>query len=1109
MSCTSSHRKFFRTSIASILLAGVMGLGQCQVPSGFPAYTDPDFRGLSRLDVIGTAAQVPSEARSKPTVPINLKPKHPGRDSTIKLRRVPIELAEDSGIARVGEPVRFGFPLPEGVLFDPAQIRLLSPSGEECPAQFAITGFWKDGSVKWMLVTFLADIQPRQRAIYEIEFGSDVRRSPLRKSIVFRKIGDTVMVNTGPMQVQLRSRPFRMLDKVWLDADGDGRMDDKPIATSASGGLVMTDRSGLQYTPGSADLRVEEDGPLALTLRFEGPYLSSRGKARFRHVTRLTFFASSTVIGVSHSHINDCLDYEFTDFRTLEMPFALGTSRAGEAAFLLSDSRGTMRWTTARLTTNTVARLFQRDDAAFTLNTGSSVVSGTRAAGVVQLRNAEHPIAMVAMEDFWQNYPGAIRATADGLSIELWPDIQGITEYASLPLQLRFPFIGGAYRFKWGQSKTHHLWLSFGGQDISGLAVSRLIPVVPPSWYQETGALGPVVARKAGEFEAWDDEFSECFERHMRRKETTREYGFFNWGDWYGERNTNWGNNEYDLPHGLFMQFARTGDRRYYRMALAGARHQADVDMVHAYPDPSVVGGEMLHSVCHTGEWSGTPQNTNWSTPYSWQALASNGHTWAEGLCDAWCLSGDARIMEAALGLGEHIVYGMVPRFNKLGTHERSAGWSLQAIMALYRVTLDPLYLDAARKIAEVAFSEQDKTTGVWPHPLPEGHCNHYGIEGAPICVGNAPFLIGILCSGLKEYYLASGDERARASLLATVPWWKSIWDPRAETFPYTTCTLMRTVTSPLHGQMCADALASLYELSGDPALLDMVARTFACNVRASQSGFGKEFGQVAQHAQRVMAILKKHEDKSPSAKAAVRLTSRDLVATSLAVGTPPDFLGVRSPERKQFFVLAEPGSSVGLRLERRPHGSRPKEDMTGTVTLSDRRDRVIQSFDFDTDRPFQKDVNLPGTSQETEYRLDISDDMRGIWDVSCGGAKLVLRAAELTSFGLINYGRFYFRVPAGVESFRLHVEAIHEGEFAAGVFDAENRLQAMATGEKMGYGKDSGGAADLVVRVPKGMEGRIWSVVLHASGDIAMRMSGVPPFLSRSPDEWFEPRGW
>ena len=73
----------------------------------------------------------------------------------------------------------------------------------------------------------------------------------------------------------------------------------------------------------------------------------------------------------------------------------------------------------------------------------------------------------------------------------------------------------------------------------------------------------------------------------------------------------------------------------------------------------------------------------------------------------------------------------MVPNFTHLGTHERSAGWSLKALMELYKVTYDRKYLQAAEKLANITMKEQkfDKG-GAWPHKLPRDHSG-YGNKDA------------------------------------------------------------------------------------------------------------------------------------------------------------------------------------------------------------------------------------------------------------------------------------------------------------------------------------------------------------------------------------------
>jgi len=1070
--------------------------------------SDPEFTGLSGEQIRQAMSGPYPDRRARPSVPFHRKPMHPGRSAAVDRRQVKVELLEESGLDRVGEPVRFGFPLPEGVLFDPSEIRLLSPVGAEHPAQFTITSFWKDSSIRWLLVTFMADLKAGAKATYTIEFGSKVRRSTIPEPVHFSQVGDALLVDTGPMRVQVNTKMFSLFDKIWLDANGDGRFAEEELAAeSAPGGIIMTVPEGKQYTTSAApvEFRVEEQGPLTLSLRFEGPYADSSGKSYFRHVTRLRFFAGSTIIGVAHSHIDDFLEHEFADFASVQMPLEL-KGRAGEAHFLMTGLQDRFRWQAAPLTSDEGVRLFQRDDSAFTLSGADLGIQGKRAPGVVELRGPEGALVSAAVEDFWQNYPGAIRANDDGLIIGLWPDIHGVAEYKALPDHLRFPFVGDGYRFKWGMSKTHHVWLSFGPQSTAGLGTASLVPVLPATWYEETNALGPMVAKRHKEFEVWDEAFEECFQSHLARKETAREYGFFNWGDWYGERGTNWGNNEYDLPHALFMQFARTGDRRYFRLALAGARHQADVDCIHAYPDPAFTGGNVLHSICHTGEWSQTIPHRSWSHRYGYLHMAFNGHTWSEGMCDTWYLTGDAGVMETAQALGEHIVYGMQPRFKELGTHERSAGWSLQAIVALYRATLDPLYLEAARKIAEIPFKEQKLDgNGVWPHTLPADHCRHSSIPGAKRCEGNVAFLIGVLYSGLKEYYLVSGDPQAQQSLTAASPWWKTMWEPESGSFRYTSCPLFRGQASLLASMTCADAVAYAYELTGDVEYLDMVAQVLMANASGRPSGFGKSLGHLAQHASRVMAVLRKHQDKSPEAKRAVHSTREDMLSERMANGAPAPFFGVRSPAQKRFYVLNPGGRGCGIHIERQPHGSRPKDKPTGSITVRSSGGKVIEHAEFSTDDPYQIDVELPASSDKRPYTVEISDDMRGIWDIADGEAKIVLDCGDELSVGNYKSSRLYFFVPADVKSFEFEILPVHKGAFTAAVFDGSNKAHGLVSGNKGGF-EAAGANRTISVSVPRGAGGKIWSIVLLAGGDMGLRMKGIPPYLSRTPEGWFDP---
>lgn len=1049
---------------------------------------DPEFAGISGATVRRGMTGPYPERRPRPVLPYLPSPAAV-RPSASPSERVRIELAEEDGIPRHAVPVRFGFPLPQGRLFDPARVRLLSANEIGIPAQFTATGLWKDGSIRWLAVTFLATLEPKARAEYIMEFGQDVTSPAPSQPLRITPDGDSLVVDTGAIQARIPTRRFGFFSEV--------RAAGTTVSQGSGPGLVLIARDGRRFTSaaGESTYRLEEQGPLTASVRMEGPLANAQGEAFFRHITRLRFYAGSAKVDIACTLVDDALEHEFADFRSVEWSLGLAGS-AGTATF---DREGTVQ--TEPLAAGG-ARLFQRDDQSYNLS-GAIPAAGGRAPGRVTVDLGGRVIG-ASVEDFWQNYPCAMRAESNQLAIELWPDIQDQPTYAKLPDHLRFPFVGGAYRFKWGMSRTRRLTLDFGMRPGERPAPAEpLIVVVPPHWYESTGALGPMVAKSGAEYAAWDEAMERGFADHLRIKDSKREYGFFNWGDWHGEREINWGNNEYDLPHALFMQFARTGDRRYYHLALEGARHQADVDCVHAYPDPAYVGCNVEHSVSHTGTWSEKGAR-GWSYGYSGGAMASNGHTWAEGMCDAWHLAGDERSMEAAQGLGEHIVYGMAPRFHSLSTHERSAGWSLLAILAIYRATLDPLYLDAAKQIAEVPLRERKPGQGSgWPHTLPGDHCEHSHIPGAKLCVGNACFLMGILGSGLKEYYLETGDLRAKEAVIGQTAFWKAMWVPEAGGFPYTSCPLYRDRPGTLTGMLCADAIAFAAKEGGDAELMNIAADTVIANIGSPVGGDGKGYSQYTRFAAPVLAALRDARNHCEPARQLVALDAGALLQRKLSRAQPTTFLGIRAPKEKRFFAAA--GGGATLTITRKPHGSMTKNSPTGTVTVLGPEGGEIRSESFDTDKAFETRVSLPDNAPRGTYAVQIVDDMRGIWHVTSTPGQVVLDGSKSPTLANYHPNRFFFRVPEGISSFKLTITGGHKGEFGLGVYDAKGEPRGFARGLRSDPATTDARRM-LEIQVPPGTGGTIWSAVAFATMDWDLKMEGIPPYISATAADWFAP---
>ncbi|NLF16356.1 MAG: hypothetical protein GX595_03750 [Lentisphaerae bacterium] len=1030
--------------------------------------------------------------------------------------RIDVLLEDESGTARTAAAATFGVPFPEGSLFDPARIRLLDREGRRLPAQFMATAFWRDDSIKWCRCDVTLPVLAGAREQLVVEFGTEVPADAGDSQLHLSADADALTVVTGPLKAVLDKRRFRGLGTVWVDPTGTGRFDDTTLRFSADrAGVVLLDDKGTAFTSAGTPprrLTVEMNGPSVAIVKVEGDYADASGHPTMSYIARLTFRAGSSRVDLAWTHVNTCTQTEFTDITSLALAGVVPAASNGDV-FAPGAAAGAIEAIPSPV------RLLQTDERTCTANGASAGGPSGRAPGVARMRNPAGGVALV-LHEFWEHWPKALALEGDSLRIEWLPELPGPDFGRGLPHYLMVPFVEGKYRLKWGMSFTETVTLDFGGtlapEELVAEARHPLVAVIPGEWYARTRALGPLAAPFGRQFKLWDDYVEKGFEAHMARKETFREYGFLNHGDWYGERGRNWGNNEYDFAHGLMLQFARTGRTKYFRLARAAARHQANVDIVHAYPDPFFVGANHQHSIGHTGTWTQTVQRATWSHRYDAHTDASNGHTWAAGMLDAWHLSGDPRTMDAALALGEHIAWAMSPAFDHLGSHERSAGWSLVAIMALYRATYDPLYLAAAARIAEVALREHKPDDGgAWPHLLPIDHAG--GHRGAR---GNNLFLIGILVAGLADYHAETGDERVRKAVVDATRWIAASWDQAAAGWPYSAAPDGKPfykAGTGLNMLVCPGVMAAA-TLTGEAQFADMVEAAVESTCRGGPQAIGKELAQKMVFAHGTLAGLQAWAATRRPDKGAGLLDGegldRYLLRTPTATG-----LRVRGPDEKVFHVrLSAPAAE--LRARRAPHGAKPKDWPTGTLAVVAEDGQVVATDEFSTDGEHVYSCALNGTPGETVYRVVIRDDMRGTWDLDGDGLQVVAETVEGFSIGGGGRARFHVFVPPGTTTFAVDLVGLHTGPYGAAAIAPDNRLAAFHESTNPGQARLPWASAEkdaettqhpergvLEISVEPGQAGKVWALVLWGAGDLACKLRGIPPFLATTPDDCFAPR--
>ena len=130
---------------------------------------------LSALDP--NARIVESETRKFTTLP------SPPSIGSAGLDRIALTVGNPGDVPYKSVPVTGGIPFPAGALGSSEQLRLLGPGGDEVPLQVRTLGQWLDGSVKWALLDFQADVPPGSERAYTLEYGTEAGRARFHKQI--------------------------------------------------------------------------------------------------------------------------------------------------------------------------------------------------------------------------------------------------------------------------------------------------------------------------------------------------------------------------------------------------------------------------------------------------------------------------------------------------------------------------------------------------------------------------------------------------------------------------------------------------------------------------------------------------------------------------------------------------------------------------------------------------------------------------------------------------------------------------------------------------------------------------------------------------------------
>lgn len=592
---------------------------------------------------------------------------------------IAIHLREEADIPRKGEPVQLGIPLPKGALFaDQASLYLSKQSSSTgLPFQHSVTAVWPDHSVRWLLLSFLADIEARQTETLILQSARPETQPNWPEATIDTQADGEITVSTGVALFR-----FKPGEPSWLKTfpDSVNGSDNDSVVEHI---LRCKDSGGADCTAHSdTGWQVVDHGPLSVSLELSGDWIGTAGKRLAQFRCRLQFWA-----GCQNAKLEFCIhnpqrarhpgglwdlgDPGSIHFRALGLDIALSSAETAwiqaeadgpqletpvlQPFKLYQDSSGGEAWDSCNhlgASGKPIPR-FRGYELAWP---GTPNTQGLRAQPFSGLRGSEHQVEAY-LQHFWQNFPSSLEHRDGTLHVGLFPED-----------------VAEPYELQGGERKTQTVWLNYG-RDKGGLDWVRepLCPTLKPEVYEKAEAFHWFAADAAeGPLERLIQEGLDGPNNFFAKREVIDEYGWRNFGDLFADHETLYQhpdekplishyNNQYDAIYGFARQFARTGDKRWFELMDDLAGHVKDIDIYHTLQDRAEYNNGLFwhtdhylpaHTATHR---TFSRHNSTSSTPGQTGGGPAAEHCYTTGLLYHYYLTGSDSSRQAVLDLAEWI----------------------------------------------------------------------------------------------------------------------------------------------------------------------------------------------------------------------------------------------------------------------------------------------------------------------------------------------------------------------------------------------------------------------------------------------------------------------
>jgi exo-rhamnogalacturonan lyase-like protein len=574
--------------------------------------------------------------------------------------------------ARASEPVTIGLPLPAGMCGDPARLALVDRRGTACALQTRTLDRWPDGSIRWLLVDFLADVPESTSSRYElIADGASCAVAP-QPSIAVTAQRDSTIVETGSARFVIKRGGRFPFDAVSVS--------DRSVIVAARSGFVVEDAKDAAFDAGVESVTIEEQGSVRTTVLVRARLDGAHDASPLELFARLHFFAGSATVKFVATLRNPRRAQHPGNRWTLgdggsilvrDVSLRLGLApRDGESGVKCSidelaadeafetpfeiyqESSGGDRWDSANHR-NRHGQVPHRM-RGYRLAAGDATRTGNRATPIVTLSRGDCTMT-VLVPRFWQNFPKAIEAARDELIVRLFPR--------------QYPDV---HEIQGGEQKTHTFFVAFDRDRVTSIPLDwcrqPLLAIADPSWYCRSQAvpyLTPIdepdrrYVNLACAAIDGDDRFE-------RKREVIDEYGWRHFGDIYADHEAAFAtdpppivshyNNQYDAIGGFAYQLFRSGDPRWWTLLQDLAPHVIDIDTYHTRQDKAGYNHGLFWHTVHYVDAGTSTHRSYPDHPAVFGGGPSSEHNYSTGLLLYYFLTGDPLARETVIDFAQWVL---------------------------------------------------------------------------------------------------------------------------------------------------------------------------------------------------------------------------------------------------------------------------------------------------------------------------------------------------------------------------------------------------------------------------------------------------------------------